>query len=288
MGFLLAFGNAFFESLRDAAAKMNGRRESATAVAWGGRLWVTLIALPLAWISNARWPTTLDFWGATSVTVSINIVTSILYVRALQRAPLSLALPMLQLSPVFLLITAPWITGELPTPLGIGGVISTAIGTYVLNLGERSRGLFAPWASLATHPGTRSMLIVAILWSVSAPFDKRAVLASSPMVFIAISSAAITLGLTGVLIVRRQIGNVARGPTIARLGSVGLPSALSSICQMRALLVLDVPTVIAIKRSSALFGALWGRWWFAEPVPPSRAIGLIIVLAGMIAILFSR
>jgi drug/metabolite transporter (DMT)-like permease len=134
------------------------------------------------------------FWGipplgpglfpAVAVTVSINIVATILFYRALASTDLSLSVPMLAFTPVFLILTSFFILGELPTIAGAAGILMVACGAYLLNLEYRNGrpiSLSAPFRTLFRDRGVGSMLFVAFLYSISVNFDKQVVENSNPV-----------------------------------------------------------------------------------------------------------
>jgi len=121
---------------------------------------------------------------AVAVTVSINIVATILFYRALSSTDLSLCVPMLAFTPVFLILTSFLILGELPTIAGTAGILMVAAGAYLLNLeysGRRPGSLFAPFRRLFRDLGVQSMLLVSFLYSISVNFDKQVVENSNPV-----------------------------------------------------------------------------------------------------------
>jgi drug/metabolite transporter (DMT)-like permease len=124
------------------------------------------------------------FFQAVAVTVSINIVATILFYRALSSTDLSLCVPMLAFTPVFLIITSFLILGELPTIAGAAGILMVAAGAYLLNLEYNNRrpvSLSSPFSRLFSDRGVQSMLLVSFLYSISVNFDKQVVENSNPV-----------------------------------------------------------------------------------------------------------
>jgi len=224
---------------------------------------------------------------ATFGTLCVNTITSILYMQALLEAPLSLALPLLKLTPVFLLVTAPIITGEVPSIVGLIGVILSVAGSYMLNLSKKREGFWEPLLSIWKVKGTRKMLIVSMLWSISAPCDKIAVLNSSPMEFLVVINGLLSLTL---FLLAQRFGMSFKESSIRQilvLAPIGIFSSLSLMFQMTALQLAQVTYVITTKRLSAVFGMIWGKIFFKETGLRERLIGTIFLLVGMVLILFS-
>ena len=71
-------------------------------------------------------------------------------------------------------------------------------------------------------------------------------------------------------------------PTIFSL--IGLTVALSVITHFLAVNIIEVPYVISVKRTSLLFGIMFGAFWFKEKNIRERLIGSIVMIIGVIVI----
>jgi len=121
---------------------------------------------------------------AVAVTVAINIGATVLFYRALVTTDLSLSVPMLAFTPVFLILTSFLILGEIPSPAGAAGILLVATGAYLLNLEYRdgsSCSLTGPFLRLRRDRGIQAMLLVSFLYSISVNYDKRVVEESDPV-----------------------------------------------------------------------------------------------------------
>jgi uncharacterized membrane protein len=221
------------------------------------------------------------FWPVLALGGVLGGVTFYLYGRALRAGDLSLTLPMLAFTPLFLLVTSPLTLGEFPEPAGLAGLFCVVAGSYVLNLQERRKGFWGPVRALWTNRGARLMLLVAAIWSVGANFDKVGLRASSPQFWIAAvytaSAVALVPGLTGRW--RALPAQVATGPWL--LVAAGLLEAVGLVCQMHALTLTLVAYVIAAKRLSIVLGVLLGAWLFREPDLRHRLPGALLMVAGV-------
>ena len=237
-------------------------------------LWSFAAASPAPRIADAFWPFLL-------IGGVLGGVTYWIYGRALAAGDLSLTLPMLAFTPLFMLVTSPLTVGEFPGPAGLGGILLVVAGAYVLNLRERRRGLLGPVRALLTNKGSRLMLLVALIWSVGANFDKLGLTASSPAVWGAAVYTATALALfpgvaAGIPNIRRQL---ARAPLA--LVTAGFLEAVGLFCQMQALPMTQVSYVIAVKRLSIVFGVLLGAMVFREPDLSQRLPGALLMVVGV-------
>ncbi len=68
---------------------------------------------------------------------------------------------MLSFTPLFLVFISPLIVGEFPTAKGLIGIILIVVGSYLLNVNLKEKGILFPIKSLMKNKATRYMLIVA-------------------------------------------------------------------------------------------------------------------------------
>lgn len=278
--------NAFFESLSNLFGKRGAQKLDILSVTWGQRFFSLFIILPLALFTHSFQPVNQSFWFALIITSFLNTIASLLFIKAIKDSPLSLTLPIVTLTPIFLLITSPLILGEFPKPLGILGIISAVIGAYVLNLSKRIKGFFEPFLSIAKEEGPRYMLIVALIWSITSNVDKIAVKNSNPILYTLASACSIGILLTIVLIYKQiSLKKVFKNAYV--LAPVGFATGLSIVFQMVAISMTIVPNVITVKRTSALFGIAWGKIFFKEENIRERLIGALVMIVGVVLVAIS-
>jgi drug/metabolite transporter (DMT)-like permease len=224
------------------------------------------------------------FYSSVAATVLLNIAASFLYLKSLKTTDLSLSLPMISMTPVFLILTSFLLLGELPSPSGSAGIAMIVAGSYVLNTTPGNR-VWDPFRCLVKNPGIRRMLAVAFLYSLSANFDKLAVLHSDPY----FSSAAVYLLLGIFFLAAARL----RHPDLLSACRRDLPFfLLAGAVQASAAVAINlaftlqiVPYVIAVKRLSIFFGVLGGGLFLGEPDLLRRGLGALIMLAGVAMIL---
>ncbi|MDD4138007.1 MAG: EamA family transporter [Methanoregula sp.] len=244
-----------------------------------------------------------DFFLAVSVTSVINIVATTLTFRALKSTDISLAVPMLSFTPLFLLVTAALILHEIPSLIGIVGIITIVAGSYILNTSAEHPRLLDPFREMISHPGIFSMFVVSFLYAISIGFDKMVVLNSdtvfgSGMVFLVLGSAFLAICLLKHWSGTSIAGAVSRRPDSAAGNShfpsrdllvtgivIGVIVTLEAITINAAYLSQITPYVIAIKRMSILITVLYGTLVFQEKEIFRRISGAGLMLFGVILIL---
>lgn len=283
MWFVLAILTAIFTSVNDVFTKKAVQKVDVyvAACAW------TLITLPFFYVLVIveKFPGLgPHFWEALLAQIIISTWSFLLYLKAFQASDLSITVPMLTFTPLFLLITSPLLLGEFPNPIGIWGILLIVVGSYVLNVQEQHKGYLTPLRCLLKERGTRYMLGVAALFSIGANIDKIGVLNSSPMVWVAASNTA--LFIIFLVLMRRKSahwGQQVRTGWKYLLG-LGLANTLALICQMEAIRLTLVPYLIAIKRLSVVMTSLCGFFIFKEKGLKERLVGTILMVLGALII----
>lgn len=277
---LFAFLTAFFESAKDVFGKKGLARSDEYVVAWAWRFFAIPFLLPPLLLTGIP-PLDRQFFLALAVSGSLNLITSVLYLRALRLSDLSVTVPMVTFTPLFLLLTSPLLLGESPNALGMTGVLLIVLGSYLLNIRQRSQGYLAPFKALLREPGPRLMLLVALTWSITANVDKIGLQHSSPMFYGFALNAFLAIGLFP-LALRRMRGNrLALQANFGNLLAIGACGGLTIACQMYALSLAIVPYVIAIKRTSSIMSVLWGALVFREAGLRERLTGTVVMVAGV-------
>ena len=121
-----------------------------------------------------------EFLPAVAITVVLNICGLSLIFRALSSSDLSLSVPMLSFTPVFLIGTSYVILHEVPSFFGFLGICIIVSGSYVLNISAGHEHILDPIRSMLRNRASWYMLLVAFLFAVSINFDKIALLNSDP------------------------------------------------------------------------------------------------------------
>ena len=281
--FIFAFLTAFFESTKDIFSKKSLKNIDEYIVAWALRFFALPFLLPLLFFIKI--PVLGDqFWLALLIGGSVNVITTILYMKAIKLSDLSITVPMVTFTPLFLLITSPLILGEFPGISGIIGILLIVAGAYLLNINKRFQGYFAPFKALLREKGPRLMLVVAFIWSITANIDKIGLLNSSPIFWVIAVDVFITLCMFPIMFYksREQVRQIPINLHV--LLPIGLFGSLTLICQMTAINLTLVAYVISIKRTSAIMSVLFGYLIFKEEDIKERLLGVTIMVLGVLFI----
>jgi drug/metabolite transporter (DMT)-like permease len=236
-------------------------------------------------IMNTEPPSENIFWWWVLGLAVLDIIALFLYASAITRSPLSHTLPYLGLAPVFSAITSYFILGEQLTAAGIGGVLLVALGAYRLNCDDHEQGLLGPLRFLLLEKGPRYMLAVALIFGLTATLGKGALIYMPAEQFGPFY--AMMLGLivaTMVVAKRRPVFAIVNQRPVA---SMIVSSAMSVmvLTHFLAMQLTEVSYMIAIKRTSAIFGLLLGAWLFKEANLGKNLFACAIMIAGVILII---
>lgn len=208
-------------------------------------------------------------WAWLGAAMPLEIMAMLLYVRAIRDHPLSGTLPYMAFTPVFTVLTGRLLLGEAVSGQGMLGILLVVAGAWGLNLeraGWHPRTWGAPLAAIYRQRGSRLMLTVAALYSVTAVLGKGALglvpghaLAFGGLYFVLLG------GLTLAFFGARQpsmIGRVLVGGS--RVWAVAGLMSVMVLTHFLALAQAETAYMIAVKRLSVLFGILLGAWVFRE------------------------
>lgn len=278
---------ALFESVKDVLCKKSLADSDEYLIAWGLRffplpfLLLALFFFPLPEIGPS-------FWPALAVGGLLNVLATVLYMKALKYGDLSVSVPMVTFTPVFLLVTSPFILGEFPDVWGLAGIILIVGGSYILNIGKKTVGFWEPFKSLIREKGPRYMLMVAFIWSITSNVDKIGVLNASVLVWVlAIDGFGSIFLLPIILSRRRRNSDLSTRFQMKKMILLGGVVFLRSVFQMLAISLALVAYVISIKRTSAVFAIVFGYLFFREKGIRERLAGAILMVTGVFLIAFS-
>lgn len=283
---IFAFLAAFLTATKDAFGKKIVNRLDVSVVAWAWRFFALPFLLPFLFIKGVP-DIGKEFWPALLISGSLLVVATLFYIKAIKASDLSITMPILSFSPLFLLVTSPLILNEFPGPLGLSGMLLIVAGAYILNFKERNLGYFEPFKKLLKEPGPRYMLIVCLIFSIGANVDKIGVRSSSALFWVIATDTFAAICLAPVMMFRARgaIKQIKAG--LGFLVLIGLFNAAGLVCQMIAINMTLVGYVIAVKRTSVIISSLYGFYIFKEKGMKERLLGAMIMMAGVLCIAFA-
>ncbi len=229
-----------------------------------------------------------DFWLWLLALVPLEMAAMILYMKAIRDHPLSLTLPYLAFTPVFVILTGYLLLGETIGPDGVAGILLVVAGAWLLNHEYASLQLWRSWGAPLTaiihEPGSRLMLGVAALYSFTSTMGKGAIRYMEPQQFGAFYF--LVLGVVAIVLFGlpqpRILTRIWRRPWAVL--AVSLLNAAMVYTHFLALQRVEVAYMIAVKRTSLLFGILFGALFFHERGLAVHLLAGGLMLAGVVLI----
>jgi len=217
-----------------------------------------------------------------SVLIALNVV---LYNRAVQIAPLSLTIPFLAFTPVFLLGTGYIILGENPGLLKCEGVLFVVFGSLLMHRRSFRDGFFAPFRAVFRERGSRYMLVVSLIFSITNPVDKKLVEISDSYSYSWVY-AMVSVIIFGVpMLYLHSKGKIDRSPVRPKwIVITGFVDALTLLLQLLTLHYIDVVLCIALKRAGIILTVLAGWLIFHEKYITDRVIAAVVMLVGALMV----
>ncbi|MBW1893267.1 MAG: EamA family transporter [Deltaproteobacteria bacterium] len=225
------------------------------------------------------------FYLSFIVSIPLTIVPLIFYMKAIKVSPLSLTVPYLAFTPVFIVGTGYLFLGEEPDRWGVIGILSVCVGSYILNFDIKKRSLIDPFLAVFKEKGSWLMLIAAIIFSFSAVIGKLAIIHSSVMFFQMTFFVVVTIIMFVIFMVFGLIDlkNLTESPI---KGSVaGILLFFHILLHGFAISMTKAAYMVSVKRLSILFGVIYGGIIFKEENILIRFTGTLFMFGGAVIIL---
>lgn len=230
-------------------------------------------------------PLAPEFWFWVAGLIPAEVLAMLLYMQAIRDSSLTLTLPYLAFTPVFNIITGYVFLGETVSFIGVTGILLVVSGAWMLNL-EHARNhhffnVLAPFRAIFRERGSRLMLITAALYSLTSVLGKGALAYTTPMFFgtfyyVMLGSVVIVL----FSFTQKNMVNVLWRRPRAHFW-VGLFMAIMVVSHFYAIQHVEVAYMIAVKRTSLLFGMVYSVVLFHERARLEQFIAGGLMVAGV-------
>jgi drug/metabolite transporter (DMT)-like permease len=275
--------SAFSLATNNALLKKVFAKHNEYLVTWFAYLVATILLLAILPLSSVP---RIDpgFYSAVLIALPLEIVAIILYIKALKNSPLSLTLPFLSLTPVFLIGVSYLLVGEKVSAPGALGIVCVAVGSYTLNISEFKKGILRPFTAIFRERGSVYMILVAFIYSITATLGKKAITHSSPIFFAIIYWTGFFLLFTPVaLYFAKKEWRLVRYTEIARAAIFpGVWEFVGTISYVVGLSLTKVAYLISVRRLAVLMGVLYGFILFKESGIGERFLGASLMFAGFV------
>ncbi|OGZ34027.1 MAG: hypothetical protein A3I88_02585 [Candidatus Portnoybacteria bacterium RIFCSPLOWO2_12_FULL_39_9] len=289
IGMLLAFFAGLSYSARDAFSKRALKNLDEYVTAWALRFFalpliiVLLFSFEMPEVKPAFW------WWLVIVTI-IDIIIMVIFMKAVKISDLSLVIPILAFTPLFILIISPFWIHELPNIYGIIGIVLVVIGAYILNIKEKNKGWLFPLKALLINKGLRLMFFASFLMAITTIIDRVAIENSSPIFYLIFIHLLYVLMFLPIVLYRLKgkIKSTFIFKNIKLMLPVGLSSGFFLLFHMLAIPLTYVSYVSAIEKLSIIISVIFGYFIFKERNIKGRLTGAVIMVLGILFIILGR
>ena len=283
---LFAVIGALFKSLADLLSKKLLRNRDEYIVMWSRPAFaVPILLLILLFIEIPK--TDATFWLAVLIGAPINVIALLLYMRSIKISPLSLTIPMLGTTPIFILLVSYILLKEIPSIKGIIGIFIVVFGAYILGMDPNKKEFLAPFKSLIKEKGPMLMLIVAFIFSITATIGKVGMLHSNALFFTFTYITVMALIFSIIILYKSKKNFYQIKKNFFKFSLMGILMVAEFVFILTAFKYALVNYVISAKRASILFSVIFGFMFFKEKNIKERLLGAVIIIIGLIIISFA-
>ncbi len=280
MWFAVAISCAFLAALADMYAKKNLADDIDRELVLFARFFYSLPVLWAAVLFNGIPQYDPSMFRIYLLAVPLEVAAAVFFINAIHAAPMSLVIPLLSFTPVFILLTGPLILAEYPNIYGVAGVLLIVAGSYIINISQARRGFFAPFLMIIQNRGSAMMLATAFIFSMTSVLGKYCIQKSDPFFFAATYYSSVTVLLFIHLLVRGELRHFMQKELLIN----GMLFSGMLLTHVVGLKLTYASYLIAVKRTSILFSIRLGMMAFREKNIAERFAGGLIMVAGVLCI----
>ena len=135
--------------------------------------------------------------------------------------------------------------------------------------------------AVVEEPGARLMVLAALVFSLTAAIGKAALQYLPGLGFGALY--AVVLALVTAIGMRMRGAYLWRASPARPWAALAVSLAMAVMVASHFIAIEQVPVayMVAIKRTSLLFGLVYGLWWFREPAFLRSLVAALVMLAGV-------
>ena len=222
------------------------------------------------------------FLAYLTIDVILIGIAQVLLMRALQISPMSLCIPFMAFTPVFLIPTTFIVNGEKTVWFKLLGVGLIVVGSLVMHRKLFSEGWLAPIKVVIREKGSRYILLVAFILSLTNPIEKQCVTMSDP----ATNAFSYCIGL---VILFALLAIIRRADIWVPMRTAPKWAILAGVMDATALLLqfltysyLAVAITVSIKRAGIVLSVLSGWLIFREREITDKLIAALVMLGGVL------
>jgi drug/metabolite transporter (DMT)-like permease len=286
MGVFASFLSAALSSAKDLiskrlASRLDGMTSTFASFAYALPYYVVLLTILYFWGDYLLGEETLTFSSTFLLLVLARSLTDTLAegmkMHAFAHGDISVVACFFSISPLFLLITSPLITGDQTPFAGIVAVIVVVGGSVLVMYRPSATGLAAHKKGILLAIGA------SFFFSLNSCFDRLAVLEGTP-VFAAFAMTLLSAAFLLPFIVLRRDRLDSLRTDHSALWTRGALEVGFMVGKLYAIRELQAPYVTGILRLSLVFSIIGGRVFFGETDTLRRLLAAALIIGGVVVI----
>lgn len=282
MGILAALITSLFLTSKDIVSKKLSLKVDSTSstfasFAYAIPFYLVIMLAALAFGHNAFAVSQMAF-GILLMRSITDLGAEWLKMKALETGEMSVVASFLSLSPIFLLLLSPIITGDKPSQIGVLAILLVVLGSLV--------AAYQPKQNFRSN--IKAILLAlgtSLFFSLNNCFDRLAVQQASPLASAFWMTLLSGLFLTPVLFSKKRVETLKLNQSkfLAR----GFFEVAFMVSKLTALQYLQAPYVTAITRISLIFSILAGHFIFKEENVGRKLLAGFIILVGVVLVVLA-
>jgi drug/metabolite transporter (DMT)-like permease len=225
-----------------------------------------------------------EFWTYMLTAALLAVAGNVLLVYALKWADLSVLGPINAYKSVISLVLAVFLVGEVPTPMGVLGVLLILAGSYLVVGDDPIQPRRNTFVQFFRERGIRLRVAALVLSATEAVFLKKALLLSSPLTTFVLWSI---LGLPIAAVATVSLNGDRIESELPRFRdnyraffSLAIATGLMQLATLFTFSSLQVGYSLALFQLSAVISVVLGRRYFQERNFRKRLVGSAVMAAG--------
>lgn len=282
MWFIYGLAGAFFKSLSGYNRKKVSHLSS-IIFAWIYYALATIALLPLVLLLQL--PVLELIVEHPFITLGVTLTSllgMLLNVKALSKDELSFVAPLNGLIPIIGTLFGLLFLNELPTVIGLIGIVTIFVGTYIMALQSSRVRWYDPLTHLATSQAAHMSLGVAIFYTLNTIFIKSAINQGfDPLTILYVLSLVGVLLLSFILFTKKRsqiLPAIQKHPRHLLASSIN--SLLGSYLHNATVSLTLVSYALAVRRFDTIFSVLLGWKFLKESNIRNKLAGAVIITIG--------
>jgi len=253
---------------------------------------LSIACLPVVCLKS--WGLGSAFWGNIAICAVLAVAGNALLVQAVRISDLSVLGPINAYKSVVSLLPGIVLLGEVPRPMGLGGIGLIVAGSYFLVDRDVSRPRRNAFVRFFRDRGVQYRFAALLLSATEAVFLKKALLASSAITAFAfwavlgfiVSLVAVALLMGGAKKLRHERAVLWDSRALYFL--LAFTTGSMQLTTLLTFAALKVGYALALFQTSTLLTVVLGTWFFREPHFAKRMLGSAVMVAGAVLIIASK